>query len=227
MRGAVLNQTVVLFTYICRRWTVSAFISRTDGNPRNVIANFRTTHQPMTTGQLKTILYVTIGLCTLTGIIAFTSFDFMEVDTASNWTMKYFALPILIVMTPICYYSYLTFLRQHEKKEYKSKIWTQLRTIFRIFILTLAMTGIFFATTLSLIILTNAYFGDSKTIKINAKIVDYYTMKSRGRTGHYIKIKDQQLDRIIDLKVQGPYQIGQTFNKTMQIGKWGLLYSKK
>ncbi|MFN7910662.1 MAG: hypothetical protein ACK5QC_02490 [Bacteroidota bacterium] len=89
------------------------------------------------------------------------------------------------------------------------------------------MTGIFFATTLSLIILTNAYLGDSKTININATIVDYYIMKSRGRTRHYIKIQDQQLDRIIELKVQGPYKVGEVFNKTMQIGKWGLIYSEK
>jgi hypothetical protein len=142
--------------------------------------------------------------------------------------MKYFALPILIVMTPSCYFIYQKIIRQHEKKEYKSKVFTQLRTVFRIFILTLAMTGIFIGTTLSMIILTNAYIGDSKTIKLNAKIVDYYTLtNNKGRIIHYIKIQDPQLDRIIDLKVQGPYQVGQTFNKTMQIGKWGLLYSEK
>lgn len=89
------------------------------------------------------------------------------------------------------------------------------------------MTGIFFATTLSMIVLTNAYIGNSKPINLNAKIVDYYTLKSKGRTRYYIKIQDQQLDRIIDLKVDRPYQIGQTFKKTMQIGYWGLLYSNK
>lgn len=89
------------------------------------------------------------------------------------------------------------------------------------------MTGIFIATTLSIIILTNAYIGDSKTINLNAKIVDYYITRSKGRTRHYIKIEDQQLDRIIELKVQRPYNVGQTFNKTMQIGHWGLLYSNK
>jgi len=156
-------------------------------------------------------------------VLSFTSFDFIKVDTAVSWTMEYFALPILIVIAPSCYFIYLRFIRQHETKEYKFIIWTQLRTIFRIFILTLAMTGIFIGTTLSMIILTNAYIGNSKTINLNAKIVDYYTLKSKGRTRHYIKIEDQQLDRIIDLKVQGPYEVGQTFNKTMQIGKWGLL----
>lgn len=181
----------------------------------------------MKTRQFKTVFFILIGLCILTIVLSYTSFDFIEVDTAVSWTMKYFALPILIVMTPSCYFIYLKFIRPHEKKEYKSKVWMHLRTVFRIFILTLAMTGIFIGTTLSMIILTNAYIGDSTTINLNAKIVDYYTLTSKGRTRHYIKIKDQQLDRIIDLKVLGPYQVGQTFNKTMQIGKWGLLYSEK
>jgi hypothetical protein len=89
------------------------------------------------------------------------------------------------------------------------------------------MTGIFFAATLSIIILTNAYMGEIRKINLNATIVDYYTSTSRGQTRHYIKIQDQQLDRIIELKVQSPYQIGETFEKTMKIGKWGLLYSEK
>ena len=181
----------------------------------------------MTTRQFQTVFFIILGICILTIILSLTSFDFIEIDTATNWTMKYFALPILIVMTPSCYFIYLKFIRQYETKEYKSKTWTQLRTIFRIFILTLAITGIFIGTTLSIIILTNKHIGYSKTIILNAKIVDYYTLRSKGRTTHYIKIQDQQLDRIIDLKVQGSYQVGQTFNKTMQIGKWGLIYSEK
>lgn len=181
----------------------------------------------MTTRQFQAGFYILIGLCILIIVLSFSLFDFIEVDTAVSWTMKYFALPILIFMIPSCYFIYLKVIRQHETKEYKSKIWTQLRTIFRVFILTLAMTGIFIGTTLSMIILTNAYIGNSRAINLNAKIVDYYTLTSKGRIRHYIKIQDQQLDRIIDLKVQGQYQVGQTFNKTMQIGKWGLLYSEK
>lgn len=181
----------------------------------------------MTTRKFQAIFYTAIAACILTMIIAFTSFEFIEVDTATSWTMKYFALPILIVTAPSCYFIYLGFIQQHETKEYKSTIWTQLRTIFRIFVLTIALTSIFIGTTLSVIILTNAYIGDSKTINLNAKIVGYYTLTSKGRTRHYIKIQDLQLDRIIDLKVRGPYQIGQAFNQTMQIGKWGLLYADK
>lgn len=182
----------------------------------------------MTTRKFQAIFYSILGLCILTIVLSFTSFDFIEVDTATNWTMKYFALPIFIVTIPICYFIYLEFIRQHETKEYKSKIWTQLRTFFRIFILTTGITFVLIITTLSMIILTNSYFGDSKTINLNAKIVDYYTLTNKsGTIRHYIKIKDQQIDRIIDIKVPESYQVGQTFNKKMQIGQWGLLYSEK
>jgi hypothetical protein len=181
----------------------------------------------MTTRKFQAIFYSVIGVCLLISIIAFTSFDFIEVDTATDWTAKYFALPIVILTAPVCYYIYLKFLRQHEVKEFKSPRWLRLRTMFRIFTLTIAMTLVFFATTLSIILLTNAYLGDSKKINLNAKIVDSYKTRSRGRTRYYIKIQDQQLERIIDLKVNRPYRVGQTFNKTMQIGYWGLLYSNK
>ena len=177
--------------------------------------------------KFQATFYVIIGLCIFTMILSFTSFDFIEIDTAIIWTMKYFAFPILFIVTPSCYLTYLNFIQQHETKEYESKIWMQLRTIFRTFIMAIAMTGIFIGTTISLIILTNAYIGDSKKIKLKAQIIDYYTLKSKGQTRHYIKIKEQQLDRVITLKVQEQYQIRQTFNKTMLIGKWGLLYSNK
>jgi len=180
----------------------------------------------MTTGRFQIIFYLVIGVCILTIITSFNSFDFIEVDTATDWTVRYFALPILIVMTPICYFIYLRFLRQHETKEYESEIWTRLRTIFRIFILTIAMTAIFIATALFVIILTNANIGDSKTITLDAKIVDYYSRRSKGRTRHYIKIEDKQLDRTVELKVDEPYQLGGKFTRTMSIGHWGLLYSE-
>ena len=181
----------------------------------------------LTQQSFKTIFYIVLGLCILTIILSATSFDFVEVDTAISWTMKYFAFPILLIMIPTCYFIYLKFIIQHETKKYKSKVWTNLRTTFRIFILTIAMTAIFIGTTLSLIILTNAYLGDSKQINLNAKIVDYYTTRNKGRTKFHIKIQDVQIDRIVELQVDKPYIIGEQFSKTMNIGEWGLLYSRE
>ena len=75
----------------------------------------------------------------------------------------------------------------------------------------------FGGTTASTIILTNAYLGENKEIYIQAKIVDYYILTNNsGKVSHHIKIQDKQLDKIVDVKVEQPYQVGQTFNKTMK-----------
>ena len=181
----------------------------------------------MTMNKFKIIFYSFIVICVLISVFGFASYDFIETNVAHDMTMKYFSLPILIVMFPTCSIIYLKFLLQHESKKYKTKLWTNLRTAFRILILTLAMTALLYGTTLSLIILTNAELGDSKTITLNARIVDYQTMESSGTVRHYIKIQDPQINRIIKLKVNRPYVVGQTFEKTMEIGHWGLLYSEK
>jgi hypothetical protein len=176
--------------------------------------------------KFQIIFFSALGLCILTIILAFASFDFIETDTAADWTTNYFALPIFLVTAPTSFFVYLKFLQQHEAKEYKSKSLTKARTAFRILMLSLGITGILFATTLSTIILTNDT-GDVKSINLNAKIIDYHTTRNRGRTSHYIKIQDDQLRGIVELKVDRPFQIGQSFIKSMKIGRWGLLYSEK
>jgi hypothetical protein len=93
-------------------------------------------------------------------------------------------------------------------------------------LLTLGLTAILYATTLSTILISNSY-GNCKTINLNAIVTDYHSTNNRGRTSYYIKIKDSQLDRIVELKVNRPFQIGQTFTKAMKIGRWGLLFSER
>lgn len=116
-------------------------------------------------------------------------------------------------------------MKQHETKYYTTQIQTTLRSIFRVFFMTLGMTFIFSGTVVSFIILSNAYFEGSKSIDISGKIIDY-SLGSRNNK-HYIEIKENQFERIIKLQVQQPYEIGQTFEKRMYIGKWGLLFLKK
>jgi hypothetical protein len=180
----------------------------------------------MTQGKFQIILISLIALCTLTSVFAFTSYDFCEFDKAADWTLKYFSLPTLIIMAPTSYFIYLKFIIQHEKKKFKSPTWTYLRSVLRIFILTLGLTAILYATTLSTIIISNT-FGNCKTINLDAIVTDYYSTNNRGRTSYYIKINDRQLDRIVKLKVSRPFEIGQPFRKTMKIGCWGLLFSER
>ena len=181
----------------------------------------------MTMNKFKIIFFTFFALCVFISLIGITTFDFVETDIAHDMTMKYFSLPFLIIMFPTCSIIYLKFLLQHEGKKYKTKFWTNIRTVFRIIILTFAMAALLYATTLSLIILTNAGLGESKTIVLNATIIDYHTVESKGTIRHYIKIQDPQLNRIVQLKVNRPYIVGQPFEKTMKIGHWGLLYSEK
>ena len=127
-------------------------------------------------------------------IFTFKSFDFIEVDTAISWTIKYFALPIFLILIPTCYFIYIKYIRQYETKELKSKTAITLRTLFRVTILTFAMTIIFIPTILSLIILSNAYLGDSKTVQLNATIIDFYQTENKGQINYHIKIADKQLN---------------------------------
>lgn len=184
----------------------------------------------MKTLKFQVIFYFVIGLCIVINVLSFKSFDFIETDTAMSWTIKYFGLPILIVLIPICSFIYLRYLIQYEKKNFRSNSLMIGRTIFRIFVLTLGMAFIFLITTFSTIILTNGYIGRSKTVDINAIVIDYKITGEgvkKGITKHYIKIKDEQINRIIELKVDKAYKIGQPFTKTMKVGIWGLLYSEK
>jgi len=128
-------------------------------------------------------------------------------------------------MIPSCSFIYLKFIKQHETKNYTTQMPTTLRSIFRIFFMTLGMTFIFSGTVVSFIILSNAYFEGSKSIDISGKIIDYSLAIRNDK--HYIEIKDNHFERIIKLQVQQPYEIGQTFEKTMYIGKMGTVISKE
>lgn len=140
--------------------------------------------------KFKIIFFTLFTICILTVIMAFNSFDYVETNIAHEITMNYFSLPILLIMFPVCLIIYLKFLIQYEGIKYSKKIWTYVRSIFHIITLTIVMTAFMYATTLSIIILTNDSLGENDTIILNAKIVDYYTMESSGTTRHYIEIQD-------------------------------------
>lgn len=181
----------------------------------------------MTEKKAHVIFYLILGVCLLVIVLPFTLFAFVEVEPAVDWTLRYCALPTFIATIPVCSYAYIRFIQQFERKNLKSKIWIQLRTVLRIFTLIVAMTMIFIGTTLSLIVLTNASIGTSQKIHLNATIVNYHTSKNKGRMHQYIKIKDPQLKRIIELKVHEKYQVGDTLKKTVYLGRWGLVYAKR
>lgn len=173
----------------------------------------------------KKLFLTVISLCILLIIWSRISIGLIETDLAYSWTIRYFVLPISIISAFISYFTYFRTIRQFEKKEYRSLFLTQLRAIFRVITLTAGLTLIFSFTSSSLIVLTNTYFGEQKTIKVQGSVIKTDVSTRKFRTHYFITIKAEQFNRTIDLQVGRPYTIGEPFSQKMKIGYWGLLYS--
>ena len=173
----------------------------------------------------KKLFLTVISLCILLIIWSRISIGLIETDLAYSWTIRYFVLPISIISAFISYFTYFRTIRQFEKKEYRSLFLTQLRSIFRVITLTAGLTLIFSFTSSSLIVLTNTYLGEQKTINVQGSVIKTDASTRKFRAHYFVTIKAKQLNRTIDLQVDRPYTIGEPFTKKMKIGYWGLLYS--
>ena len=173
----------------------------------------------------KKLFFLVISLCILTIVVSQTFIDLIETDMAYTWTVRYFTLPILIISVIVSYFTYFRTIRRFEKREYRSLFLTKLRSISRIFMLTVGLTLIFSFTSFSLITLTNTYLGKRQTIVVQGRVIKTHSSTKKFRTSYFITLKDEQLNRNIDLQVGRSYAIGETFTKKMNIGYWGLLYT--
>jgi len=85
---------------------------------------------------------------------------------------------------------------------------------------------IFFGVAFSFIITSNAYFGTPKAIMIQQSVEDYDKSVSRhGKISHYIRFKNPETNKSVNLNVYKEYKPGELFIKKMYIGYWGILYS--
>jgi heme/copper-type cytochrome/quinol oxidase subunit 2 len=156
------------------------------------------------------------------------SFDNIELKKVDTWTMTYFAIPIFSTITILTIYVYIKYFRQNTDDNglfpiSKAKLNKLFMLTFSIFTLSTILT----ATIHSGIVLSNAYLGDNKNIKVEGEIVNSFSRQFKGYSHNYIVFKDSNTDKKIELKVNNSYQIGQTFKANLLIGKWGLIYSKK
>ena len=73
---------------------------------------------------------------------------------------------------------------------------------------------------------TNKFFGKSESVKINESVEKYepYITKN-GRLRHYIDFRNPKTQEIIHLEVYREYYVGEIFEKEMNYGAWGILYS--
>lgn len=172
-------------------------------------------------------LYVWIILIVCSAIISYPFFaiKYFETSTAIKLTATYVLPPVmlfLILFEPRFYYRKVKPLDWNIPKN-KSK--AKARDISSIVLMIICTSGILFGIAFSLIITTNKFFGKSESVKIKAPVIAYSTDRKHGRSQHYIEFLNPKTGKRIDLQVYRRYEVGELFEKEMNYGFWGILYS--
>jgi hypothetical protein len=169
------------------------------------------------------VILIILGICIILFFSLIRIYNFIEVGVTLTWTLKYFALAIFFVVTVVCFYVYSRFSTKTVGRY-------RVRVSIGILFLSLIFTIFFSLVTPFIIVVSNIFLGSNTLVQIDGKVVDsnrvLYSRKKFyfvSRRSYYIKIQDKDFDRIIELKVPRRYQIGESFCKTMNIGKWGII----
>jgi len=170
----------------------------------------------------------TIGIMAL--IACYISFPFFKIKYfETNTSLKFIFHHLLISIVCIAALGtiivYIKYLRQLNKKT-NSKIKVVFQDLFTTVLLTGIVSAILIGMTVSTIVTSNAYCGQSKDVRITGTVVDYSENTTKwGRLRHRIKFINSYDKIMTDIEVYRKYEIGEAFNKNMKIGKWGQLYS--
>ena len=151
-------------------------------------------------------------------VLAFSLFDNFDFYAAFGIAFKCFALPVLLYMIPVCYFSYNLFLSDANPgwKDQKA---------FAIFFVTGGLSVLLIPAAAAFIILLNAWTGEPKTIYLNGTVASYY--RKYKTNDYYVTVYDPQFKENIPYKVYRKYKVGDPFKKTMKIGSFGILYSER
>ena len=158
----------------------------------------------------------------------FFSIKYFETFVALKMTLKFFLTPIVIFLLffgPKFYYKKI---KPLDKAIPKSKSKEKVRDTFSIIMATIFITMIFCGIAFSLIITTNKFLGKSKIVKVREPVKKYELYITKyGRLRHYIDFKNPRTNNTIHLEVYRRYNVGETFEKEMNYGFWGILYSSE
>jgi hypothetical protein len=170
----------------------------------------------------------TIGIMVL--IACYISFPFFKIkyfETLTSLKLIYHNFFIQIVLLsaigPIIVY--VKYLRQLNPKT-NSKVKVVFQDLFTAVTLTGIVSAVLVGMTVSTIVTTNAYCGQSKDVLVVGTVVDYSESTTKwGRLRHRIKFISSHDKKLKNFEVYRKYEIGEEFKKDMKIGKWGQLYS--
>ncbi|MBC7915042.1 MAG: hypothetical protein H7Y07_13070 [Pyrinomonadaceae bacterium] len=159
-----------------------------------------------------------------------TSYEIVQIDKPDYWARRYFAIPIFIMMLPLCTFLYLKFLKSFEKKWYQNPLFNKFKIVWRILIFTISLSFFGIWTAFTGILATNELIGKQEILQLNAKIIEYRAPKKRksNRTSqsHYITIYDSNKKEQIELSVNRKFVVGEQFYTRLIKGYWGILYQK-
>ena len=174
----------------------------------------------------KSKIWLILIICAVIIGYPFFATKYFETSTALKITTKFLLIPIIIVLLifePKFYYKKV---KPLDNNILKNKSKEKVRDIFSIFIMIICSAGILFGIAFSLIITTNKFLGKSEIVKINEKVEKYEPYITKyGRLKHYIDIRNPKTQETIHLEVYREYYVGENFEKEMNYGAWGILYS--
>ncbi len=170
----------------------------------------------------------TIGIMVL--IACYISFPFFKIKYFETFTLLKFIYHHLLIPI-VCFAGigtvivYVKHLRQLNPKT-NSKVKVAFQDLFTTVFLTSIISAILVGMTVSTIVTTNAFCGQSKDVLVIGTIIEYSENTTKwGRLRYRIKFINSHDQTMTDLEVYRKYEIGEVFNKNMKIGKWGQLYS--
>lgn len=179
-------------------------------------------------GKAILICYIFLVLICTISMFMTADYQFIQVDTAMDFTIKYFALPIIILTIPSSYIIYYYFQNKSKTNHYyQQKNKHDAKSIFRVSFMSITISGVLIVGTSSIVLLSNEFLSQNETVCLDSKIIDSFSIKSKGSKRFYISVQDKNSNKILKFKVKNQnFQIGQELKVNLKVGKWGIIYLK-
>lgn len=166
-----------------------------------------------------------IFLSSATIIYPFLTWDFFETGPIILWTLRWTSIPIFIT-TLVLSYVIDRHILAPEDPPLQSQIKSKLRRFFSVTMLAVGWTMILIGIVFSLIVTSNNLF-PRRHILVSAPVTDYHLETTRnGRQVHHIDFFEKNMNRNVHLTVERPYHVHEIFEKELDVGHWGFLFTK-
>lgn len=174
--------------------------------------------------KIKITLAVIAITCILIIVYAFSRYTVRESEDSLLFSIKYFLIPGLVVVTPLCFIFHRSIVPPGD--EYVSHGYRRTINIIQGALLSSLGFCFFLSVTLHAIrLVTNEYLG-YKTVSINARVVRSYKTTHHGNESYHAILQDKS-GKETKLVVEKLYKNGTLFSGPFKLGYWGVLFRTK